>query len=239
MRIALHPTSEVGIKAGRLLLGERDLDVIGIIGRPVADRGPRVSSINGMSGFDVFVTDDPDLELVDDAIAVGIPVVTWVDGDRADLGNAAVPVMTGANLASGIARALGAREAERGAIRTVIAWTEPGSPLRSGEPVTFPDPVGARWGRVRLRNGITTEVVVPVGDEWAGVVIRVTEDRATRILGIADLASHLEALSLAAGAVVMAAGSHPPGRVQPSDVADDYLLAALRAGLDIASFTKI
>jgi hypothetical protein len=98
--------------------------------------------------------------------------------------------------------------------------------------------VGARWGRVRFRNGTTTEVVVPVGDEWAGVVIRVTEDGATRILGIADLASHLEALSLAAGAVVMAAGSHQPGRVRPSDIADDYLLAALRAGLDIASFTK-
>ena len=33
MRIALHPTSEVGIKAGRLLLGERDLDAIGILER--------------------------------------------------------------------------------------------------------------------------------------------------------------------------------------------------------------
>jgi hypothetical protein len=238
MRIALHPTSEVGIKAGRLLLGERDLEAIGIIRRPVTDRDPRVSSTNGMFGFDVFVTDDPDLELVDEAIAAGIPVVTWVDAGGVDLGNAEVPVMTGANLSNGIARALGAREAARGAIPDVIAWTEPGSPLRSGEPVTFPDPVGARWGRVRFRTGTTTEVVVPVGDEWAGVVIRVTEDGATRILGIADLASHLEALSLAAGAVVMAAGSHQPGRVQPSDIADDYLLAALRAGLDIASFTK-
>lgn len=238
MRIALHPTSEVGIKAGRLLLGEGDLEVLGIIGRPVADRDPRVSSIDSVSDFDVFVTDDPDLELVDDAIASGVTVVTWVDGDGVGLGNPAVPVMTGANLASGIARALGAREAGRGAIPAVIAWTEPGSPLRSGEPITFPDPVGARWGRVRLRNGPTTEVAVPVGDEWAGVVIRVTENGATRIMGIADLASHLEALSLAAGAVVMAAGSHQPGRIRPSDVADDYLLAALRAGLDIASFTK-
>lgn len=238
MKIALHPTSEVGIKAGRLLLGERDLDTIGVIGRPVADRDPRVSSINGLSGFDVFVTDDPDLSLVDDAIAAGVPTVTWVDGEDADLSGIAVPVMTGANLASGIARALGAREAGERSIPALIAWTEPGKPLRSGEPVTFPDPVGARWGRVRRRHGTTTEVVVPVDDEWAGAVVRVTDAGTTRILGIADLASHLEALALAAGAVIMTAASHEPGRLWPSDVADDYLLSALRIGLDIASFTK-
>lgn len=238
MKIALHPTSEVGIKAGRLLLGERDLDSIGVIGRPVADRDPRVYSIDELAGFDVFVTDDPDLVFVDDAIAAGVPVVTWVDGNKLDVDGAAVPVMTGANVANGIARALCARESGGRPVEAIVAWTEPGRPLRSGEPVTFPDPVGARWGRIRQRNGSISEVVVPVVDEWAGVLVRVTEDGMTRILGIADLATHLEALALAAGGVTIAAGGSPPGRVLAGDVADDYVMAALRAGLDIASFTK-
>lgn len=238
MRIALHPSSEVGIKAGRLLLGERDLESIGVVGRPVSDPDPRVVAVDSPSGFDVFVTDDPDLSMVEDAIAAAVPVVTWVDAEELDVDQAAVPVLTGANLAAGIARALGVRESTGGSAETLVAWTEPGSPLRSGEPVTFPDPVGARWGRLRRRSGSTSEVVVPLSDEWAGVVVRVSEDGITRILGIADLATHLEALALAAGAVTLAAGGLPPGRVRAGDVADRYVMAALRAGLDIASFTK-
>jgi hypothetical protein len=237
MRIALHPTSEVGIKAGRLLLGERDLETLGILGHQVIDRDARVLRIDDYSDFDVLVTDDPDPGIAEEAIAAGVPVVTWVDDGRLDLANVEVAVMTGANLATGIAGALAAREAagEPGAI--LVAWTEPGKSLRTGEPVTFPDPVGARWGKVRDRHGTMTEVVVAVPDEWAGVVVKVTAEGTTRILGIADLAGHLESIALTAGAVTMAGGSHQPGRLVPGDVADDYLLAALRAGLDVASFT--
>ncbi len=238
MRIALEPTSAVGLKAGRLLLGERDLETIGVLDRPVADRDPRVRRIEDVSGFDVFVTDDPDLARIHSAYAADVSVVAWVDGDGLDAEAARVPVMTGANLATGIARALAAREAAGRQAQTIVAWTEPGKPLSAGEPITFPDPVGARWGRVRRTRGSLTEVVVPITDEWAGVVVRVEEEGITRILGIADLAEHLEALALTAGAVTMARGIDHPGLVRPADVADDYLLAALRAGLDIASFTK-
>lgn len=238
MRIALHPTSEVGIKAGRLLLGEQTLDTLGILDRPVDSREPRVRRITSLEGFDVAVTDDPYLGIAGDAIASGVPLVVWVDADALDTGKATAPVMTGANLSTGIARALVAREAESQPTATLVAWTEPGKSLRTGEPITFPDPVGARWGKIRRRAGTTTEVVVPVPDDWAGVVVHATFDSTTRILGIADAADHLEALALAAGAVVMAGHSHPAGRLLPEAVANDYVLAALRAGLDIASFTK-
>jgi len=238
MKIALHPTSEVGIRAGKLLLGEASLERLGILNAPVTERDPRIDRIEGVSGFDVLVTDDSDLDIARNAMAAGVPVVTWADGDDLNLENAPVPVMTGANLANGIARALVARELAGRSLPAVVAWTEPGNPLRSGEPITFPDPVGARWGTVRRTTGSRTEVAVPVNEDWAGAVVHVTDNGTTHILGIADLASHLEALALAAGAVTMAAGSHQPGRVLPSDVADEYLLAALRAGLDIASFTK-
>lgn len=238
MRIALHPTSEVGIKAGRLLLGEQTLETLGVLDRPVDSREPRVQRINSLEGFDVAVTDDPDLGIAENAIAAGVPLVVWVDADALDTSNATAPIMTGANLSTGIARALVTRESASQPTATLLAWTEPGKSLRTGEPITFPDPVGARWGKIRNRVGTTTEVVVPVPDDWAAVVVHATFDTTTRILGIADVASHLEALALAAGAVVTAEDSHPPGRLLPEAVADDYVLAALRAGLDIASFTK-
>lgn len=238
MKIALHPTTEVGVRAGKLLLGEADLERIGVLNAPVTDRDPRVDRIEGVQGFDLLVTDDADLDVARHAMAAGVPVVTWVDADDLNLEDAAVPVMTGANLANGIARALVTRELGGRSLPAVMAWTEPGSSLRSGEPITFPDPVGARWGTVRSRSGSVKEVSVPVNEEWAGAVVHVTDNGTTRILGIADLATHLEALALAAGAMIMASGSHEPGRVLSSDVADEYLLAALRAGLDIASFTK-
>ena len=240
MRIALDHSTEVGMRTGKLLLGEAKLETLGIVGQPVSDRDPRLRRIDDLEGFDVVVTDDPELGIARQAIESGVPIVAWVDGDDVAPEDPAVPLMTGANLATGIALALAAREiASVGhPSSALVAWTEPGTPVRSGEPVTFPDPVGARWGRIRHRHGISTEVVVPLAGEWAGVVVRVSDEQRTRILGIADLATHLEALALTAGAVTIASGTARRGLVRPADYADEYLLAALRLGLDIASFTS-
>ena len=228
------------MRTGRLLLGEAKLETLGIVGQPVSDRDPRLRRIDDLEGFDVVVTDDPELGIAGRAMASGVPIVAWVDGDDVAPESPSVPFMTGANLATGIAHALVAREMASIGQPTsaLIAWTEPGTQLRSGEPVTFPDPVGARWGRIRYRHGITTEVVVPVAGEWAGAVVRVSDQQQNRILGIADLATHLEALALTAGAVTVASGPIQPGLVRPADYADEYLLAALRVGLEIASFTS-
>ena len=240
MKIALDHTSEIGVRAGRLLLGEPDLDKLGVVRRDVKDRDPRLLRVDRVTDFDAVVTDDPESTILAEAVAAEIPCVLWADESDSAIEYGTVPVLTGANLVTGIGRSLAGREmgASGPSADVLLAWTEPGKPLRSGEPITFPDPVGARWGARRRMTNHRLEVAAPVPDEWAGVVVQTTTDDATHTLGIADLAIHLEAIALAAGAVAAATGPLPAGTRRPEDIADDYLLAALRIGLDIASFTS-
>jgi len=240
MRIALDYTSEIGVRAGRLLMGEADLDLLGVVRREVKDRDPRLRRVNDITDFDAVVTDDPDSAIVAEAVAAGVPCVLWADSfDRSADATDAV-VLVGTNLVEGIGRSLVARESIDATenTRLLFAWTEPGKPIRHGEAVTFPDPVGARWGTRRRSTGHRLEVAVPVPDEWAGIVVSTTTDATSSTVGIADLATHLEAIALAAGAVIAATGVIPAGTHRPEAFSDEYLLAALRIGLDVASFTS-
>lgn len=240
MRIALDHTSEIGVRAGRLLLGEPDLEFLGIVRRPVKDADARLKRVSNVSGFDAVVTDDPDSAIFAEAAAADTPCVLWADAPPPGDEYGGSPVLLGANLLTGIGRSLAEREfANAGSGAEVLfAWTEPGKPLRSGEPVSFPEPVGARWGSRRVLASRRLDVTAPVDDEWAGVLVRTTTNTTSRTLGIADLATHLEAIALAAGAVAAATGNVAAGFHQPEALANEYLDAALRIGLDIASFTS-
>lgn len=239
MRIALDHTSEIGIRAGRLLLGEPSLDELGIVRRDVKDRDTRLVRVDRVTEFDAVVTDDPQSTILAEAFGAGVPCVLWAD-DASAVRAGTVPVLAGSNLVTGIGRSLAKREAGLAgpSAEVLLAWTEPGKPLRSGEAITFPDPVGARWGARRRMTNRSLEVAAPVPDEWAGVVVRTTTNAAVRTLGIADLATHLEAIALASGAVIAASGFLSSEPQRPEAIAEDYLLAALRIGLDIASFTS-
>ncbi len=240
MRIALDHTSEIGVRAGRLLMGEEGLDLLGIVRRDVKDSDRRIRRIDDLEGFDAVVTDDPDSAILDEAVSAGVPCVLWADTfDRqTDIGE--IPLLLGANLVSGIGQSLASREADVAGpdAQILFAWTEPGKPLRHGEPLTFPEPVGSRWGTRRRMTNRRLDVAATVPDEWAGVLVRSTADEGTRTLGIADLATHLEAIALASGAVLAASGLVSPGTHRPDETADQYLVSALRIGLDIASFTE-
>jgi len=241
MRIALDHTSEIGVRAGRLLLGEPGLELLGIVRRSVKDNDARLKRVSNVSGFDAVVTDDPDSTIFAEAAAALTPCVLWADTPPPADEAGESPVLLGANLTTGIGRSLAKRESARAGsgAEVLFAWTEPGNPLRSGEPVSFPEPVGARWGSRRALTNRRLEVAAPVDDEWAGVLVRTTTDTASRTLGIADLATHLEAIALAAGAVATATGSVSAGFHQPEALAGEYLDAALRIGLDIATFTSL
>jgi hypothetical protein len=240
MRIALDHTSEIGVRAGRLLLGEEGLDLLGVVRRDVKDRNPKIRRTDDLAGFDAVVTDDPDSAILSEAVSAGVPCVLWADTFDRQIDTADLPVLIGANLVTGIGQSLAAREADVAGpdAQILFAWTEPGKPLRHGEPVTFPEPVGSRWGTRRRMTNRRLDVAATVPDEWAGVIVRSTTSKETRTLGIADLATHLEAIALSSGAILTASGLVSAGEHRPEETADQYLISALRVGLDMASFTE-
>jgi len=249
VRIALHHASEVGVRAGRILLAERDLAMLGLVDRDPHPPEPRIERVVDLAGYDVAGTDDPTPEQqVEAALAAGVDCVLWIDaGDIAerygrDFSERGITLLRGCNLGSGIAPALASHEMARAEspLDTTIAWTEPGTPLRRGEAIPFPDPVGARWAKARRTDAADRAFVAPVPGEWAGAIARVTsaagdDGVVTRIVGVADVAPHLEALALAAG--LLAVSAYPPGPQWPAIAAEAYLTRALAAGLTVAAYS--
>ena len=251
MRIALHASGEIGTRTGRILLAERSLAALGLYGHDAKTSERKTMPIRSLEGFDVLVTDD-----LGDATSFariagdeGVPCVVLADPEiDADLAAEfeSRPLVVGADL-PGIAEALAAHEVARAGadLQLLVAWTEEGTPVRTGEAIPFPDPVGARWGRIvdgpQGRVPIT-RVRCPVDEEWGAAMARVTSaDSAgvqTRVVGVSDLAVHLRAVALAAAAVAVAEGAYGPGVSRASDAAEAYLRVALRVGMEVASFTE-
>lgn len=247
MRIAVHATGEVGKRAILILLNETGLTELGMVhGAGPAD--PRVRPVESAEGFDVVVTDDRDPAVAADlALRAETSLVTWGDDVTVMTPAAHASVLTGASLAGGIAPALAIHEVARARepLEQLLAWTEPGRPLRRGEAIPFPDPVGSRWG-VEVEGGDrwsvpTRLLVAPVDGEWAAASARVTgilsDGVVQRIVGVADLASHLEAIALAAGAATVALGHAHSGHQRVLAVAEPFLSKCLEMGLAVATYS--
>lgn len=248
MRIAIHHTSEVGVRCGRIVLAERALIEMGVVDRDTPTDDRRVRRTDDLSGFDVVVTDDLQPgPIIERALAAGISCVLWADGDdiaetyEADFVDIERTLLVGANIAAGLAPSLAVHESlgREEILEVTIGWTEPGRLLRKGEPLTFPNPVGGLWAVERpLRSGFRA-FAAPHNSRWAGAMAKVTivtpDGVATRIVGVADLATHLEALALAAGAVTI--GAYGWGVQRPAAAADRYLDAMIVAGLGVATHT--
>ena len=242
------------MRAGRILLGEASLTTLGLVGRrPTGDSDDRVERAGPLSTYDVLVSDDldqPEVQ-VEAALEAGISCVLWDDGSTLErfhepFASAGRTLLVGCNASLGLGTTLAAHEAavvEESPGDTVlgieVAWTEPGRPLRRGEAIAFPEPVGPRWAAALEDSDSQQRFVAPISGDWAGAVARVTVGSPhgvnIRILGVADLASHLEGLALAAGAVAI--DEYAYGLTTPEARAEHYLAAALNAGLDVASYT--
>lgn len=201
-----------------------------------------------LATYDALLTDNKepttDIEM---ALNAGVNCVVWVDADEAfaaydeAFAAADLRLLTGCNVATGITPSLLAHEvaATGNVLETEIAWTEPGSARRRGRGIPFPDPVGSRWGEERATGLADRAFVARVSGEWAAAMAKITGASAsgvvTRIVGVADLAVHLEALAFAAGGMIIS--DYPPGSSRPADLAEQYLSKLLDAGLDVAAHT--
>ena len=159
---------------------------------------------------------------------------------------AACSLLVAASL-PGLAEALAHRAAgPAGSGALLLAWTRQGKPGRREVAVPFPAPVGARWGtRLPPRPGD------PAGDDPRGGPARRALGRGPgpghvgdeaqareRLVAVADDRRHLEAIALAAGALLLARGGAPPGACRPGDVAAAYLAACLGVGLEVAGLGR-
>jgi len=238
------------MRAGRILLGERRLIALGIVGsRPNTRADHRLESATDIRNYDVLVTDvvEGAAAEVEAALAADVSCVLWVDADDditalgGEFAARGRTLVVGANLASGIAPCLASHESARTdeVLEVRYAWTEPGKPLRRGEPLPFPEPVGARWGQGRGTLGIFRRFAAPVEGEWAAAMAQVTVGTpagvVTRIVGVADHGAHLEAIALATAAITIA--DYPFGLVTPSDRPESFLASALAIGLDVAAYS--
>jgi hypothetical protein len=248
VRIALHSISDVGRRAGRILLAERELSALGLYGHDgsrVADR--RTIVIRELTGFDLLVTDDVAGASAFAGIAAddGIPCVVSADEVDASLADrfaeAGLTLLVGSGTVEAIATCLASHEIARcdEVSSVTLAWTSPGKPLHRGVAAAFPDPVGARWGR---RVGSSPDrIEVPVSGPWAGATAtvdgRVGGEVVHRVVGVADDREHLAGIALAAGALAVLAGGFGAGVHRPADAPEAYLGAALQVGLGVAAFS--
>jgi hypothetical protein len=251
VRIALHAAGDVGKRAGRILQAERGLTALGLFRTEGGVEDRRTTATDDLTGYTVLATDaDPDraVALAREAVAARLHAVVAADvavpeGLAAAASASGRTVLTGASLGAGLAAALAAAETRSlSDVSLLLGWTEPGDPLRRGEAVPFPDPVGARWARLESCSGGVTRAVAPIAGIWGGVAARVSGTLAgtpvERVVGVADEADHLQAIALAAGTIAVAEGSFPAGPCTPDTAADAYLQAALRVGMDVATYSE-
>ncbi len=251
MRLALHPTGEIGHRAGRILLAEAGLEALGIYGyRGTGTEERRATAVTSLAGYTVLAGDDSvaPLDLAAIAVADGLSCVLAADTDPPpDLAERfAVRRLTLLVAASlpGLAEALAHRvvRGDSAAGTLLLAWTRPGKAGRRDVAVPFPAPVGARWGaHLPARPGdprTTTRAEVPLDGPWAGALARLTagtgRKRTEALVAVADDRRHLEAIALAAGALLLARGEAPPGACRPGDAGPAYLAACLGVGLEVA-----
>lgn len=210
---------------------------------PDADGPP-----GSVAGWDVLAVDavtGASRPLVEEAVALGIPVVV-----AADLrpGFAAVPEATivggagsGAGLAAALAMSMLPRSAEP--LGTRLAWTVSGRPLRAGRAVTFPEPVGslwAGWGENPLPWSDVASCPAPTDSAWKAVRVdlefRDTEGSGSLVHGVADEGRFLDAVCFGAAILAAAWGAYPPGVSGPGDPDGVFVRLAQDAGMQVARF---
>lgn len=223
MRVAVDTGTEVGNRMARVMLGEPSVSFLGVLAGGVPNRA-RTGPVEDLDSFDVLVSDGTSEfhSLVGRSSVAGIPLVLWREIDPTLDGSSQAPVIYGANVANALTAALTTHPdvAITPSDSVRIGWTEPGAPMRRGEPIPFPEPVGSSWAK-RRKSG---QFVAFREDEWGGAVVDVEGDAGRRIVGVADHSAYIEAITLAAVGLLAAEGAYGP-RIQNTAQHPAQLLA--------------
>ena len=233
MRILLDNTSEIGLRAGHMLMGQESVDYVGVWRSEGARRSARSGPATDFDGYDVVVSDRPEPhgDLVARASVAGIPIVLWDDAADVPPGSAPIPIVRRANLAYALGPALASHLAASGdSVNITTARTEPGDPLADGTPVSFPSPVGPLYGRPDA-NG---HVIAPFEGTWAGVSATTISEDHQRAVGVADHRERLEAYALAATGLAAGGGLYGNGLQDASLEAAAVFTALTELELDVA-----
>ncbi|MFQ5967447.1 MAG: hypothetical protein ACE5MI_07535 [Acidimicrobiia bacterium] len=238
MKVVLWCFSSVAVRAARVLAADPDVSEIGI----VSDSGQtpheyRAVSPSDLASWDVLATDGalpPDEKLIP----------RWVVTTREADGKPSQPnQIVGANIVSGIAGSLAALELARTDRKVRLAYTVSGAPLRRGEQLRFPSPVGTLYGRppqgASLPSGLDRVWEAPTHDQWAGVLVwRAQDGSPQRVLGVADDRGFLAAIALAAATVAAGRGAYRsvPGYAFEAPAA--LVEVAVGSGLTVASYSS-
>lgn len=187
-----------------------------------------------LASVDVVVADGttPLVSLIGRASVAGVPLVVWSDAPESDLGPSSFPVIVGANVGSALAEALVTHPSLQpdDSDFVQVAWTESGEPLTRGTAIPFPEPVGMAWAEERSAG----RFVAYRNDDWGAASAIVEDSAGRRIVGVADLVPHLEAITLVAVAFAAANASFDAGIQRASNAAEAVLTEVRNLELDLA-----
>lgn len=238
VKFALDSGTEIGQRSARILLGDPDCTSLMMLNKGWFPDDPRVVRGSGTSsdviGVDAVISDGTSAlsSLIAKASVAGVPLVVWPDAPASDLGPASIPAIVGANVGSALVDALLTHPASSPTAEDTVTlgWTEPGKPQRSGTPIAFPEPVGM----ARSDERQVGRFVAYRDDEWAGATTIVEGPSGRRVVGVSDLGTHLEALTLVAVSLAAARDSFPTG-IQRAGHASAVILEEARGlELDVA-----
>jgi hypothetical protein len=245
MRIALAPSGQIGLRAGRVLLADGRVSAVGALGTDVHSRDPRVEPIDSPEGWDLLVSDAPaDDARLAAAIAAGVPIISSLSDPQA-FPDAAHFVL-GASIERGLPASLAVLAMDQLDVVTGVttAITTSGKPLARGTAVSFPGSIGPLWAEVSASPASWPKdwrfLNAPYDGALAGVSVSVEGDvdGSSRVISqaIVDDPRFLGAIALAAAALMLIGESRPEGGNEVQRFAERYIEACTVAGMGVASF---
>ena len=246
MRIALAPTGQIGLRAGRVALADGRVTAVGALGTEISSRDPRVESIDSPEGWDLLLSDaSPDDARLAAAIAAGVPIISSLSDPQAFPKD--THFVSGASVERGLPASLALMAIRQLDTVTGVsaAITTPGKPLSRGTAVAFPGSIGPLWAEASTLPATWPKdwqfLTAPYDGALTGIAVRVEGEigGSSRVVSqaVVDDPRFLSAIALAAAALMLIDEPPPEGGNEAHWFAERYIEACTEAGMGVASFS--